>query len=50
MFVATGAPDIFSQIQDHLDSAVRIFEPYELKVLSIDELRMLYLYLQKKKV
>lgn len=39
MFVATGAHDIFSQIQDHLDSAVRIFEPYELKPLSIDELR-----------
>ncbi len=39
MFVATGAHDIFSQIQDHLDSAVRIFEPYELKPLSKDELR-----------
>lgn len=39
MFVATGAHDIFSQIQDHLDSAVRIFEPYELKPLSLDELR-----------
>jgi len=33
MFVATGAHDIFLQIQDHLDSAVRIFEPYELKQL-----------------
>lgn len=39
MFVATGAHDIFSQIQDHLDSAVRIFEPYELKSLSLNELR-----------
>lgn len=39
MFVATGAHDIFSQIQDHLDSAVRIFEPYELKALSMDELK-----------
>ena len=39
MFVATGAHDIFSQIQDHLDSAVRIFEPYELKPLSMAELR-----------
>lgn len=39
MFVATGAHDIFSQIQDHLDSAVRIFEPYELKTLSMDELK-----------
>jgi predicted AAA+ superfamily ATPase len=39
MFVATGAHDIFFQIQDHLDSAVRIFEPYELKPLSKDELR-----------
>ncbi len=38
MFVATGAHDIFSQIQDHLDSAVRIFEPYELKPLSKKEL------------
>ena len=39
MFVATGAHDIFSQIQDHLDSAVRIFEPYELKPLSKEELK-----------
>lgn len=39
MFVATGAHDIFSQIQDHLDSAVRIFEPYELKPLAMEELR-----------
>lgn len=39
MFVATGAHDIFLQIQDHLDSAVRIFEPYELKPLSIEELK-----------
>jgi len=39
MFVATGAPNIFSQIQDHLDSAVRIFEPYELKPLSKNEVR-----------
>jgi predicted AAA+ superfamily ATPase len=39
MFVATGAHDIFLQIQDHLDSAVRIFEPYELKQLSKEELK-----------
>ena len=39
MFVATGAHDIFSQIQDHLDSAVRIFEPYELQPLSKEELK-----------
>ncbi len=39
MFVATGAHDIFSQIQDHLDSAVRIFEPYELETLSKEELK-----------
>jgi AAA+ ATPase superfamily predicted ATPase len=39
MFVATGAHDIFSQIQDHLDSVVIIFEPYELKPLSKDELK-----------
>lgn len=39
MFVATGVHDIFSQIQDHLDSSVRIFEPYELKPLPIAELR-----------
>jgi AAA+ ATPase superfamily predicted ATPase len=39
MFVATGAHDIFSQIQDHLDSAVRIFEPYELKPLSAKEVK-----------
>ena len=38
MFVATGAHDIFSQIQDYMDSAVRIFEPYELKPLSLEEL------------
>lgn len=28
MFVATGSEDIFNKIQDKLDSAVRIFEPY----------------------
>lgn len=39
MFVATGSHDIFSQIQDHVDSAVRIFEPYELKSLSLEELK-----------
>ena len=39
MFVATGVHDIFLQIQDHLDSAVRIFEPYELKPLSKKELK-----------
>lgn len=39
MFVATGSHDIFSQIQDHVDSAVRLFEPYELKPLTFKELR-----------
>jgi len=39
MFVATGSHDIFSQIQDHVDSAVRLFEPYELQPLSYKELK-----------
>lgn len=39
MFAATGAHDIFSQIQDYSDSAVRIFKLYEMKPLSLDELR-----------
>lgn len=37
MFVATGAYDIFSRIQEHTDSAVRIFDPYELKPLTLKE-------------
>lgn len=39
MFVATGSYDIFSRIQEHTDSAVRIFDPYELKPLTLDEVR-----------
>ncbi len=39
MFVATGSYDIFSRIQEHTDSAVRIFDPYELKPLSLNEIR-----------
>ena len=38
MFVATGSEDIFYKIQDKLDSAVRIFEPYLIGTLSYDEL------------
>ncbi|MBZ2164468.1 ATP-binding protein [Methanobacterium spitsbergense] len=37
MFVATGAYDIFSRIQEHTDSAVRIFDPYELRPLTLEE-------------
>lgn len=37
MFVATGAYDIFSRIQEHTDSAVRIFDPYELRPLTPKE-------------
>lgn len=37
MFVATGSHDIFSKIQEHTDSAVRIFNPYELSPLSLNE-------------
>lgn len=37
MFVATGSEDIFNRIQDKLDSAVRIFEPYLIGPLSYDE-------------
>ncbi len=37
MFVATGSEDIFYKIQDKLDSAVRIFEPYLIGPLSYDE-------------
>ncbi|MDO5824076.1 MAG: ATPase, partial [Methanobrevibacter sp.] len=37
MFVATGSEDIFNKIQDKLDSAVRIFEPYLIGPLSYDE-------------
>ena len=37
MFVATGSEDIFYRIQDKLDSAVRIFEPYLIGPLSYDE-------------
>lgn len=39
MFVATGSHDIFSKIQDHADSAIRTFDPYELKPLSKDEVK-----------
>ncbi len=39
MFVATGSFDIFSKIQDHTDSAIRTFDPYELKPLSLAEVR-----------
>ena len=39
MFVATGSYDIFSRIQEHTDSAVRIFDPYELKPLSLNEVQ-----------
>ena len=38
MFVATGSEDIFYKIQDKLDSAVRIFEPYLIGPLSYEEL------------
>ena len=37
MFVATGSEDIFNKIQDKLDSAVRIFEPYLIGPLSYGE-------------
>ncbi len=37
MFVATGSYDIFSRIQEHTDSAVRIFDPYELRPLTLNE-------------
>ena len=37
MFVATGSEDIFNKIQDKLDSAVRIFEPYLIGPLSYSE-------------
>ncbi|MBR0471502.1 MAG: AAA family ATPase [Methanosphaera sp.] len=37
MFVATGSEDIFYKIQDKLDSAVRIFEPYLIGPLSYEE-------------
>ena len=37
MFVATGSEDIFNKIQDKLDSAVRIFEPYLIGPLSYVE-------------
>ncbi len=37
MFVATGSEDIFYKIQDKLDSAVRIFEPYLIEPLSYNE-------------
>jgi len=39
MFVATGSYDIFSRIQEHTDSAIRIFDPYELKPLSLNEVQ-----------
>lgn len=39
MIVATGSYDIFSKIQDYTDSAVRIFDPYELMPLSPEEVK-----------
>jgi uncharacterized protein len=39
MFIATGSHDIFSKIQDRTDSAIRTFDPYEIKPLSLDEVR-----------
>ena len=39
MFVATGSYDIFSRIREHTDSAVRIFDPYELRPLSLNEVQ-----------
>lgn len=39
MFIATSSHDIFSKIQDHTDSAIRTFDPYEIKPLSLDEVR-----------
>jgi uncharacterized protein len=39
MFVATGSYDIFSKIQDVTDSAIRTFDPYELRPLSLDEVK-----------
>ena len=39
MFVATGSEDIFNKIQDKLDLAVRIFEPYLIGPLSYGEVR-----------
>ncbi|MDR1819217.1 MAG: ATP-binding protein [Methanobrevibacter sp.] len=37
MFVATGSYDIFSKIVEYTDSAVRIFDPYELGPLSFED-------------
>lgn len=48
MFVATGFYDIFSKIQEHTDSAVRIFDPYELKSLSLDEVQEAIIIPSKK--
>ena len=39
MFVATGSYDIFSKIVEHTDSAVRIFDPYELGPLSLKDVQ-----------
>ncbi len=48
MFVATGAYDIFSRIQEHTDSAVRIFNPYELSPLTLEEVTDAINILSKK--
>jgi AAA+ ATPase superfamily predicted ATPase len=48
MFVATGSYDIFSRIQEHTDSAVRIFNPYELKPLSLNEVQEAIIIPSKK--
>lgn len=37
--MATGSYYIFSRIQEHTDSAVRTFDPFELKLLSIKEVQ-----------
>ena len=39
MFVATGSYDIFSKIRERTDSAVRIFDPYELGPLSLKDVQ-----------
>lgn len=48
MFVATGSYDIFSKIQEHTDSAVRIFDPYELRPLSLKEVQEAIMIPSKK--
>jgi len=48
MFVDTGSYDIFSKIQEHTDSAVRIFDPYELRPLSLKEVQEAIMIPSKK--